>query len=100
MSLDPKIIDDLSTRVSRLLPPAARAFGEDMEKNLKAGLSAALAKLDLVTREEFEIQSAVLQRTRERLVALEQRVAQLERDQQTAATPHPGRDSPAVKQSH
>jgi len=100
MPLDPKIIDDLSARVSRLLPPTARAFGEDMEKNLKAGLSAALTKLDLVTREELEIQSAVLQRTRERLVALEQRVAQLEAGQQTAATPQPDQDSPPVKQSH
>ena len=79
MPLDPKILDDLSNRVSRLLPPAARELGQDVEKNIKAGLSAAFAKLDLVTREELEIQSAVLQRTRERLVALEQRLAELER---------------------
>jgi len=78
MPLDPKILDDLSSRISRLLPPSARELRQDMEKNLKAALSAAFAKLDLVTREELEIQSAVLQRSRERLIALEQRVAQLE----------------------
>ena len=84
MPLDPKILDDLSARVSQMLPPPARGLGQEIEKNLKAALSAAFAKLDLVTREELEIQSGVLQRTRERLVELKQRVQQLE--QQATAT--------------
>jgi len=83
MALDPKILDDLSNRVSQLLPPTARNFGQDLEKNLRAAVNAAFAKLDLVTREEFEIQSGVLQRTRERLVELEQRVATMEREANT-----------------
>ena len=73
--LDSKILDDLSARV-------AAAFAaipvRDAEKNLKAMLSGALAKLDLVTREEFDVQARVLLRTREKLEALEARVAELE----------------------
>ena len=73
--LDSKILDDLSARV-------AAAFAEspvrDAEKNLKAMLTGALAKLDLVTREEFDIQARVLLRTREKLEGLEARVAELE----------------------
>lgn len=87
MPLDPKILDDLSARVSQLLPPPARSLGADLEKNIKAALSAAFAKLDLVTREELEIQSAVLQRSRERLLELEQRVQQLERQAQSTTNP-------------
>lgn len=85
MALDPKILDDLSNRVSQLLPPTARSLGQDLEKNLRAALDAAFAKLDLVTREEFEIQSTVLQRTRERLVELEQRITEMERQAHTTA---------------
>ena len=93
MPLDPKILDDLSARVSQLLPPAARNFGQDIEKNIKAALSAAFAKLDLVSREELEIQSAVLQRSRERLIELEQRVQQLEQQAgSSAAAPAPTAD--------
>ena len=87
MALDPKILDDLSNRVSQILPPAARGFGQDLEKNLRAALSAAFTKLDLVTREEMEIQAGVLQRTRERLQALERRVAELEAE--PPASPKP-----------
>ena len=89
MALDPKILDDLSNRVSQLLPPTARSLGQDLEKNLRAALNAGFTKLDLVTREEFEIQSAVLQRTRERLVELEQRVAEMEREANTTMTTPP-----------
>ena len=89
MPLDPKILDDLSARVSQLLPPPARNLGQDIEKNIKAALAGAFAKLDLVTREELEIQSAVLQRTRERLVELEQRVQQMEQQARPAATTPP-----------
>ena len=89
MPLDPKILDDLSARVSQLLPPPARNLGQDIEKNIKAALAGAFAKLDLVTREELEIQSAVLQRTRERLVELEQRVQQMEQQARPTATTPP-----------
>ncbi|MGB5465624.1 MAG: accessory factor UbiK family protein [Sedimenticolaceae bacterium] len=78
MALDPKLIDDLSRRVADNLPRGFQTLQDDLQRNLRAGLEAALSRLNLVTREEFEIQQAVLQRTREKLKALEARVAALE----------------------
>jgi len=74
---DPKILDDLATRLSNLLPAGAVEFQRDMEKNLRAALSAALARFDLVTREEFEVQKALLERTQDRVTALESQMASL-----------------------
>ncbi|MBL8385576.1 MAG: accessory factor UbiK family protein [Burkholderiales bacterium] len=71
-----KIIDDLNERVSRFLQQTPAA---EIGQNLKAALGASLARLDLVTREEFDLQAQVLARTREKLAALEARVAELER---------------------
>jgi len=73
--LNPKLLDELSARVSALLAASPAA---DIEKNLRAALAALFAKLDLVTREEFDVQREVLTRTREKLTALEARVAELE----------------------
>lgn len=75
---DPKFFDDLSRKLADSLPSGVQALRDDLEHNLRSTLEAALAKLDLVTREEFEVQRAVLLRTRERMEALEQRVAELE----------------------
>ncbi len=76
--IDPKLFDDLSRRVADSMPRGVQALQEDLQRNLRSGLEAALGKLDLVTREEFEVQQAVLLRTRQKLEALEQRVAALE----------------------
>jgi BMFP domain-containing protein YqiC len=76
--LDPKVFDDLSRRMAENMPRGLQALQDDMQRNLKSGLESALGKLNLVTREEFEIQQAVLIRTREKLKALEARVAALE----------------------
>ncbi|GAB1391942.1 hypothetical protein MASR1M60_01050 [Rhodocyclaceae bacterium] len=73
--LDPKLLEDLSTRISALLANTPLA---DFEKNLRAVLMAQFSKLDLVTREDFEIQKALLSRAQERLAALEQRLAEIE----------------------
>ncbi|CAG0959708.1 Ubiquinone biosynthesis accessory factor UbiK [Anaerolineae bacterium] len=73
--LDSKIIDDISRRISGLIAESPVA---DLEKNLKPLLQSAFAKLDLVTREEFDVQTQVLQRTREQLTALEARLEALE----------------------
>ena len=78
MALDPKLIDDISRRVADNLPRGLQTLQDDLQRNLRAGLEAALSRLNLVTREEFEIQQAVLQRTREKVKALEARVAALE----------------------
>jgi BMFP domain-containing protein YqiC len=73
--LDPKIFEELSSRLSALIAASPAA---DIEKNARALLSGFFTRLDLVSREEFDIQAQVLQRTREKLKALEERVARLE----------------------
>ena len=81
--VDPKIIDDLAKRLADSLPESLRALQMDVDQNFRAALQAGLAKLDLVTREEFDVQQGVLRRTRERLEALEARLAALEQEAQT-----------------
>ncbi|AWV08756.1 ubiquinone biosynthesis accessory factor UbiK [Marilutibacter maris] len=71
-------IDELARRLSNLVPPGLRESREEMQQNFKTVLQSGLQRLDLVTREEFEVQRAVLQRTREKLEALQQTVAELE----------------------
>jgi BMFP domain-containing protein YqiC len=74
--LETKFLDDLNRRVREVLEATP---AKDVEKNLRALLSATFARLDLVTREEFDIQQGVLQRTREKLLQMEARVAELEK---------------------
>lgn len=76
--LKQRILDDLADRFAELV---AASPAKDLEKNAKAMLTATLAKLDVVTREEFDVQQAVLVRTREALQKLEARVAALEASQ-------------------
>jgi BMFP domain-containing protein YqiC len=76
--LDPKLFDDLSRRIADGMPRGVQALQEDLQRNLRSGLESALGRLELVTREEFEVQQAVLLRTRQKLKALEERVAALE----------------------
>jgi hypothetical protein len=71
-------IDEVARRLMDNLPPAFRATQRDLESNFRAVLRASLSKLDLVTRDEFDTQSRVLERTRARLEALEARVRELE----------------------
>jgi len=73
--LDPKLFEDFSQRLSTLMAGTPAA---DLEKNVKAMLSGFFTKLDLVTREEFDVQAQVLARTRSKLEALEARVTALE----------------------
>ena len=77
--LDPKHIDDLTRRLAGSLPKGLQALQEDIDRNLRAALEAGLNKLDLVTREEFDVQAAVLARTREKQEQLALQVAELER---------------------
>ena len=72
------LIDELAKRLSSALPPGANVIKEDVEKNMRSVLHAAFSKMDLVTREEFEVQAQVLQRSRAKLEELEKRVAELE----------------------
>ena len=74
--LDPKVFEDISAKMSALL---ASSPAKDIEKNAKAMMSGLLGKLDLVTREEFDVQAQGLARTREKLKELEARVEALEK---------------------
>jgi len=71
-------IENLAKKLAESVPEGLRSMREDLESNFRAVLRASLAKLDLVTRDEFEVQEAVLARTREKLEALEKRLEELE----------------------
>lgn len=74
----PPNIDELARRLAETLPGGLKALQADAEQNFRAVLQAGLSRLDLVTREEFDVQTAVLRRTREKLAALEARLKELE----------------------
>ena len=74
--IDPKNVEQVLNDLRQAIPGG---FAKGVEKNLRAALVAGLAKLNLVTREELEIQTAVLTRTREKIEALEKLVAELEK---------------------
>jgi len=78
VGFNPKQLDELTDRLVNMLPKGAREVQSDVEKNIRALLGNVFAKMDLVTREEFDIQTAVLARTREKLEALEKQLADLE----------------------
>jgi ubiquinone biosynthesis accessory factor UbiK len=71
-------LDELARRLAESVPPSVRAFAKDLESNFKAVLQAQLAKLDLVSRNEFDVQAALLARTQAALASLEQRLKDIE----------------------
>lgn len=73
--LNPRLLDDIAAQISEII---AASPAKDIEKNARAMLTSMFGRLDLVTREEFDVQAALLARTREKLTALEARVAALE----------------------
>ena len=83
MNTSPSFLTELQTKITEVLQQSP---AKDIEKNMKAMLNQGFSKLDLLTREEFDIQSDVLQRTRARLEALEARVAELESRQDRKST--------------
>lgn len=76
--IDLTTIDDLARRLSGLVPPGLRDGRDELQQNFKAVLQAGLSRLDLVTREEFEVQRAVLRQTREKVEALQRTLSELE----------------------
>ena len=80
-------LEGLAKRLSSLLPPSANDLREDMEQNLRSGLESGLRKMNLVSREEFDIQTAVLLRTREKLEKLESVVDELSAQLETKNEP-------------
>jgi BMFP domain-containing protein YqiC len=75
---DTKTIDDIANRLTSAIPPSLNNLKDDLEKTFQAILQGALGKLDLVTREEFEVQKMVLAKTRSKLEDLENRVSEME----------------------
>ncbi|MGR9053151.1 MAG: accessory factor UbiK family protein [Gammaproteobacteria bacterium] len=87
---DHKAIDDIANRLAGAVPPGLSSLKDDLEKNFHAILQGALGKLDLVTREEFEVQKAVLAKTRTKLEDLEIRVSALEKELSKSETGNAG----------
>jgi BMFP domain-containing protein YqiC len=83
--IDLNHLDDLARRLSALVPPGLREGREELQQNFKSVLQSGLSRLDLVTREEFDVQRAVLLRTREKLEELQRTVAELESQLGSAA---------------
>ena len=73
-------IENIARKLAEAVPEGLRSVRVDLENNFRSVLRASLSKLDLVTREEFEVQEAVLAKTREKLEALEGRLEELEQD--------------------
>ncbi len=71
-------LDELARRLADSVPESVRAFGRDLEGNFKAVLQAQLSKLDLVNRQEFDVQAAILERTQAKLTAMEARLKEIE----------------------
>mgnify|MGYP001050793010 FL=1 len=71
-------IENIARKLAEAVPEGLRSVREDLENNFRSVLKASLSRLDLVTREEFEVQEAVLAKTREKLEALEARLKELE----------------------
>lgn len=78
MAFNPKQLDELTDRMMDLLPSGVKDMQQDLEKNIRALMQSTFAKMNLVTREEFDVQSAVLARTREKLEKLEKQLDELE----------------------
>lgn len=76
--MEAKAIEELARKLAESVPPGMRALQADMEKNFRALLESGLAKMNLVTREEFDVQRRVLERSRDKLAVLEARIAELE----------------------
>lgn len=76
--INAKKLEEIAKQINDSLPPGVRQFADGMESKTKQILQNKLAQLDLVTREEFDVQTRVLMRTREKLADMEQKMAELE----------------------
>ncbi|MGH8530711.1 MAG: accessory factor UbiK family protein [Nevskiales bacterium] len=77
-----QLVEDLAARLGQLIPPGLKDLRAELERNFRALLQSQLSRLELVGREEFEVQQEVLKRTRAKLDKLEKQLAVLERSQQ------------------
>ena len=79
--LNPKIIEDLAEKFTQSIPSGAKAFQKDIESNFKQAMQSVISRLDLVTREEFDVQTKVLARTREKIEQLEKTLRVMQTDE-------------------
>lgn len=76
--LDPKFLDELSRNIGQLIPDDVKQMRSDVEQSARIAVQSAFSRLDLVTREEFELQQAMLEKTRAKLEMLEKKLAEIE----------------------
>ena len=95
--LNPKKLEQFAQQIHDALPQGIKDFGGDMEAKVKQVIQAQLGQLDVVTREDVEVQTQVLIRTREKLTALEQRLDQLEGKLAAAANENEEKNESAVE---
>jgi len=75
---NPQKLEDIAKQVSDAMPAGVKSLGEEVDRKIKQVLQAQLGKLDIVSREEFDVQTHVLLRTREKLTEMETRLSELE----------------------
>ena len=75
---DPKNVDDIANKINAIMPDSLKTSKEEMHKTLKSGAEGVLQKLDLVSREEYDVQAAVLQKCQDRIKELEKKISELE----------------------
>ncbi len=85
--LDPKKLEEIAKNISNAIPPGVKTMAGEAEDRVKNVLQSQLQKLDFVSREEFDVQSQVLIRTREKLEALEARLTELEESIEKSESP-------------
>lgn len=83
--ITPNKLEEMAKQISELVPPGIKSVGDEFERKVKQILQSKLSQLDMVNREDFDVQTQVLQRTREKLIQLEQKVAELEARLNTSA---------------
>jgi BMFP domain-containing protein YqiC len=78
---DPKNMDDFANKIKNIMPESLKSSKEEMQKTLKSGAEGVLQKLDLVSREEYDIQTTLLKKCQERITELEKKISDLEDNQ-------------------
>ena len=79
MMFNPKKLEEIAKQLGEAMPTGVKNFGEDVDRKIKQVLQAQLGKLDMVSREEFDVQTHVLLRTREKLAEMEAKFTELEK---------------------